>query len=376
MNCLKNIPNIEKSHLECTCDRNYKQILLFTILAHQIMVLTYKKAGVDISKIKQSQMAIGKLIASTHKLQKKAKITHGFGHYAGIVEIPGGKLLATHTDGVGTKVVIANMMKKYNTIGIDCVAMNVNDIICIGATPISFVDYIAANKNDVNIFKEIVKGLVTGAKKSSMPIVGGETAIMPDVIEGKGFAFDLAGMVVGLVEKKDLVLGNKIKTGDVIIGANSTGFHSNGYSLARKALLKKYSIKDKVKGVGTIGDALLKPTEIYTNPVLEMVQKCKINGLAHITGGAFTKLLRLKNIGYEIESLPKIPPVMGLVQEQGVNPIEMYKTFNMGVGFCVVAPKTQAAKIISIFKKHKIKSQEIGRIISKKGVTVNSEKIA
>ena len=339
------------------------------------MALTYKKAGVDISKIKQSQKAIGKLITSTHKLQKKAKIAHGFGHYAGIVEIPGGKMLATHTDGVGTKVVISNLMKKYNTIGIDCVAMNVNDIICIGATPISFVDYIAANKNDVTKFKKIVEGLVTGAKKSAMPIVGGETAIMPDVIEGEGFAYDLAGMVVGLVEKKDLVLGNKIKTGDVIIGANSTGIHSNGYSLARKALLKKYSIKDKIKGVGVIGDALLKPTEIYTNPVLEMVQKCKINGLAHITGGAFTKLLRLKNTGYQIDSLPKIPPIMELIQEQGVKNEEMYKTFNMGVGFCVVAPKSQATKIISIFKKHKITSQQIGQIVSKKGVTVNSTKI-
>ncbi len=340
------------------------------------MVLTYKKAGVDISKIKQSQRAIGRLIASTHKPQKKAKTAHGFGHYAGIVEIPGGKLLATHTDGVGTKVVIANMMKKYNTIGIDCVAMNVNDIICIGATPVSFVDYIAANKNDQRIFKRIVEGLVTGAKRSSMPIVGGETAIMPDVIEGKGFAFDLAGMVVGLVERKDVVLGDKIRTGDTIIGANSTGIHSNGYSLARKALLTKYSVKDKVKGVGTVGDALLRPTEIYVNPVLEMVQKCKINGLAHITGGAFTKLLRLKEIGYQIDSLPKIPPIMGLVEEQGVKPEEMYKTFNMGVGFCVIAPKNQAEKIKSIFKKHKISSQEIGQIISRKGVFVNSKKIA
>ena len=339
------------------------------------MTLTYKKAGVDISKIKQSQKAIGKLISSTHKLQKKVKISHGFGHYAGIIEIPGGKMLATHTDGVGTKVVIANMMRKYNTIGIDCVAMNVNDIICIGATPISFVDYIAANKNDVPIFKKIVEGLVTGAKKSAMPIVGGETAIMPDVIEGKGFAFDLAGMVVGLVEKKDLILGNKIKTGDIIIGANSTGIHSNGYSLARKALLKTYSIKDKIKGVGMIGDELLKPTEIYTSPVLEMIQKCKINGLAHITGGAFTKLLRLKNIGYQIDSLPKIPPIMSLIQEQGVKSEEMYKTFNMGVGFCVVAPKSEATKITSIFKKHKISSQQIGQIVSKKGVSVNSTKI-
>ncbi|MHA7647599.1 phosphoribosylformylglycinamidine cyclo-ligase [Nitrosopumilus sp. S4] len=340
------------------------------------MTLTYKKAGVDISKIKQSQLAIGKLISSTHKLQKKAKIAHGFGHYAGIVEIPGGKLLATHTDGVGTKVVIANMMKKYNTIGIDCVAMNVNDIICIGATPISFVDYIAANKNDQQIFKKIVEGLVTGAKKSAMPIVGGETAIMPDVIEGKGFAFDLAGMVVGLVEKKEMVLGNKIKPGDVIIGASSSGIHSNGYSLARKALLKKYSINDKVKGVGKIGEALLKPTEIYTKPVLDIIQKTKVNGLAHITGGAFIKLLRLKKTGYQIDSLPKIPPIMGLVEEQGVKPEEMYKTFNMGVGFCVIAPKENSTIIRSIFKKYKISSQEIGEIISKKGVFVNSKKIA
>lgn len=340
------------------------------------MTLTYKKSGVDISKIKQSQKSIGKLISSTHKLQQKAKIAHGFGHYAGIVEIPGGKLLATHTDGVGTKVVIANMMKKYNTIGIDCIAMNVNDIICIGATPISFVDYIAANKNDEKIFKKIVEGLVTGAKRSAMPIVGGETAIMPDVIEGKGFAFDLAGMVVGLVEKKEMVLGNKIKEGDVIIGANSTGIHSNGYSLARKAILKKYSVKDSVKGVGNIGEALLKPTEIYTKPVLEIIKKSKVNGLAHITGGAFTKLLRLKHIGYQIDSLPKLPPIMSLIEEQGVNSEEMYKTFNMGVGFCVIANKKESEKIQKIFKKYKIGSKEIGRIISKKGVFVNSKKIA
>lgn len=368
--------SIEKSLLACICESKTRQILLFTANTHETMVLTYKKAGVDITKIKQSQAAIGKMIESTHKLQKMAKITQGFGHYAGIVEIPGGKLLATHTDGVGTKVVIANLMKKYNTIGIDCVAMNVNDIICIGATPVSFVDYIAANKNDQRIFKEIVEGLVKGAKKSAMPIVGGETAIMPDVIAGKGFSFDLAGMVVGLVSKKDMVLGNKIKTGDIIIGAKSSGLHSNGYSLARKALLTKYSVKDKVKEVGVIGESLLTPTEIYVKPVLEIIQKCKVSGLAHITGGAFTKLLRLKKIGYSIDSLPTIPPIMKLIAEQGVKPDEMYKTFNMGVGFCVVASKDQADKIKSIFKKYNISSQEIGQITSKKGVFVNSIKIA
>ena len=340
------------------------------------MGITYKKTGVDISEIKKSQIAIGKLIGSTHNLQTKAKMTHGFGHYAGIVEIPGGKLLATHTDGVGTKVIISNLMKKYDTIGIDCIAMNVNDIICIGATPISFVDYIAANKNNQKIFKQIVSGLVKGAKKSAMPIVGGETAIMPDLISGKGFGFDLAGMVVGILSKKEMVLGNKIKPNDVIIGIKSSGLHSNGYSLARKVLLSKYSVKDNIKGIGNLGSALLRPTEIYVKPVLEALKKCKINGLAHVTGGSFTKLLRLKNIGYHLDSMPKTPPLMQLIEDTGVKSEEMYKTFNMGIGFCVIAPKNNVAKIRSIFKKHKFATYEIGKITSKKGVFVNSKKIA
>ena len=340
------------------------------------MGITYKKAGVDISEIKKSQNAIGKLIGSTHNLQKKAKMTHGFGHYAGIVEIPGGKLLATHTDGVGTKVIISNLMKKYDTIGIDCIAMNVNDIICIGATPISFVDYIAANKNNQKIFKQIVSGLVKGAKKSAMPIVGGETAIMPDLISGKGFGFDLAGMVVGLLSKKQMVLGKSIKPGDIIIGVKSSGLHSNGYSLARKALLSKYTIKSKIKGVGILGNALLKPTEIYVKPVLESIDKCTIHGLAHITGGSFTKLLRLKQIGFEIDNLPKTPPLMQLIQNCGIKDEEMYKTFNMGIGFCIVSPKNQVRKIMNIFKKHKMKTYEIGKITNKKGVFVNTKKIA
>ena len=340
------------------------------------MAITYKSAGVDIKKIKQSQAEIGKIIQSTHKLQKKAKIAHGFGHYAGIVEIPGGKLLATHTDGVGTKVIISNMMKKYDTIGIDCIAMNVNDVICVGATPISFVDYIAANKNDTTIFKKIVQGLAKGAKKAGVAIVGGETAIMPDLFSGKGFSYDLSGMVTGILSKKQLVLGKSIKSGDVIVGMKSTGLHSNGYSLARKALLSKYSINDKIKGVGVLGNALLTPTEIYVKPVLETLDKCKIHGLAHITGGSFTKLLRLKKIGFNLDSLPTPPPLMQLIEDQGIKQNEMYKTFNMGIGFCIIAPKSEVLQIKSICKKYKIKSQEIGKIIKKTGVFVNSKKIA
>ena len=202
------------------------------------MGITYKDAGIDIKKIKQSQATIGRLIRSTHKLQKKIQVTSGFGHYAGIVEISGGKLLATHTDGVGTKVIISQLMKKYDTIGIDCVAMNVNDIICTGATPISFVDYIAANRNDQEIFKKIVQGLVRGAKKAQVPVVGGETAILPDVLSGKDFTFDLAGTAVGILSKNQMILGDMVAPGDVIIGVKSSGLHSNGYSLARKVLLR------------------------------------------------------------------------------------------------------------------------------------------
>jgi phosphoribosylformylglycinamidine cyclo-ligase len=345
--------------------------------------LSYKKVGVDINKIKHSQSEIGRIIRSTYNVQSKVRVAHGFGHYAGIVKIlPNGMLLATHTDGVGTKAMIANLMKKYDSIGIDCIAMNVNDVICIGATPISFVDYIAANKNDQVIFKKIMQGLVKGAKKSQVPIVGGETAIMPDLFGGNKskFSFDLAGTVVGIISsKKHQVLGDKIKAGDVIIGAKSTGIHSNGYTLARKALLGKYSVKDSVRGVGNLGKALLEPTEIYVKPVLDSIAKCDVHGLAHITGGSFTKLLRLKkNVGYVIDSLPSTPPIMHLIEEQGVKEEEMYKTFNMGIGFCIIAPKDNVARIQHIFKKYKIGVKEIGKITSssKKGVFVNEKKIA
>ncbi len=340
------------------------------------MAITYKDAGIDIKKIKQSQASIGNLITSTHRLQKKVKTMSGFGHYAGIVEIPSGTLLATHTDGVGTKVMIAQMMKKYDTVGIDCVAMNVNDIICTGAVPISFVDYIAANRNDQNIFNKIVRGLVRGASDAQVPIVGGETAILPDLIAGKDFSFDLAGMVVGILSKKEMILGDKIKPGDSIIGINSSGLHSNGYSLARKALLSKYSIHDKIKGVGVLGKALLEPTNIYVKPVLQSIKECRIHGLAHITGGSFTKLLRLKNTGFYLDNLPPAPPIFQAIEDQGVEKEEMYKTFNMGIGFCIIAPREESVRIGSIFKKHGFSTREIGKIVEKRGVYINKIRLA
>jgi len=338
--------------------------------------VTYKDAGIDIKKIKRSQATIGRLISSTHRLQKKINVMSGFGHYAGIVEIADGKLLATHTDGVGTKVIIAQMMKRYDTVGVDCVAMNVNDIICTGAVPISFVDYIAANRNDQESFKQIVRGLVKGAKKSMVPIVGGETAILPDLISGKNFSFDLAGMVVGILSKRDLILGDMITPGDIIIGVKSNGLHSNGYSLARKVLLSKYALRSKIKGLGVLGDALLEPTEIYVQPVLQAIRECDIHGLAHITGGSFTKLLRLKKTGYMLDNLPEPPAIFQLIENQDVKKEEMYKTFNMGIGFCLVVPEEEEERVDEIFKKHCMTARQIGKIIDKKGVYIESLKIA
>ena len=346
-----------------------------------LLILTYKDVGVDVQAIEKSQNKMGKLISTTHEVQDKARVEHGFGHYAGIVNIGHGMLLATHTDGVGTKVMIANQLKKYDTIGIDCVAMNVNDIICTGATPISFVDYIAASKNDEKKLAAIMRGLVKGAKKGAVPIVGGETAVMPSLFAGEEeFAFDLAGTVVGLVPaKKDggAILGNKIRVGDVIIGAYSNGIHSNGYTLARTAL-KDHQLDSRVyRGGPTIGKALLQPTEIYVKPILELVAgRHRLHGLAHITGGSFTKLLRLKKTGYEIDDLPPTPKIMQLIEEQGVQAGEMYRTFNMGVGFCVVAPESAQDAIIRTFAQYKIRSKKIGKIVAKEGVTVQSVKIA
>lgn len=348
------------------------------------MAITYKSTGVDIASIKKSQNRIGRIITGTHGAQKIAEVEHGFGHYAGIVNIKtAGKdvRIATHTDGVGTKVMIANELSRYNTVGIDCVAMNVNDIICTGATPVSFVNYIAANRNDESIFADIAKGLAKGAKKGAVPIVGGETAVMPGLFGSDRFEFDLAGTVVGILPSGgDRLLGDRIRHGDVIIGARSTGLHSNGYTLARAAL-RGMSLESKLnRGSRSLGDALLEPTQIYVKPVLDIIQNTDIgiHGLAHITGGAFTKLLRLKRTGFEIDSLPPTPKIMSVIMEQGGIAIdEMYRTFNMGVGFCIIAEPEHADAIKSVFASHRIRAEEIGEITSKAaGVTVESTKIA
>lgn len=324
--------------------------------------ITYRDAGVDVKKIRTVQKSIGEIISATHKLLAAGRVVSGFGHYAGLIKV-GSQTLALHSDGVGTKVLVAQLMNRFDTVGIDCVAMNVNDVICAGAQPVGFIDYVALRQPNEWLLKEIAKGLVEGARQSQMAIVGGETAVLPDVIAGDENAFDLVGMVMGVVKKP--VLGNAIKPGDVILGVGSSGLHSNGYTLARKVLLSKYSVDDKADHlVQTVGEELLVPTRIYVKPVIEVLRKIKVHGLAHITGGSFTKLPRLNaSVRYELEDLPAPTGIFKQIMVDGnIDIKEMYRTFNMGIGFCIIAPKASADKIVDIFAKHRMCCRSVGRI--------------
>lgn len=335
------------------------------------MKITYRDAGVDLKKVKAAHGVIENLVSSTHGF--KDGILSGYGHYAGLIDIGDNRVLALHTDGVGTKVLVAQMAKRFDTVGIDCVAMNVNDIICVGAEPIAFVDYIAVKKPDDKLVNEIVKGLVEGAREAGVAIIGGETAVIPDVITGYNNAFDLAGTVVGIAQKDRLVLGDKIRVGDVIVGAESNGLHSNGFSLARKALLRKYRIKQRIGEVGaTLVDELLRPTRIYVKPVMEIVREIEVHGLAHITGGAFTKLTRLNgNVCFNLDNIPEPEPIFKLIQKAAkIDEREMYSTFNMGIGFCAIAPSSEAESIIKIFEKYGVRSTVVGSITEGKGVRI------
>jgi phosphoribosylformylglycinamidine cyclo-ligase len=268
------------------------------------------------------------------------------------------------------------MASKFDTVGIDCVAMNVNDIICVGAEPLAFVDYIAVRKADEKLVREIMRGLVKGAKEANVAIIGGETAIMPDVISGYKRAFDIAGTVVGMVEKDRIVLGDRIAVNDLVIGVESNGLHSNGYSLVRRVLLRKYSISERVGELETtLAEELLKPTRIYVRPVMEVLKKMHVHGLAHITGGAFTKLSRLTNLGFELE-MPESPAIFKLIQKHTrLNEREMYSTFNMGIGFCIVIPEGYENSVRRIFRRYGMNSHVIGRI-GGKGVYIGRTRLA
>jgi phosphoribosylformylglycinamidine cyclo-ligase len=345
---------------------------------------TYSKAGVDLDDDDKVISGIWDIIGTTFKFRrsKNGQPLNIKGHYAGLIDIGAGeKLLAVHADNVGTKVLVAQLLEKYDTVGIDLVAMNVNDLVCVGAEPIAIIDYLAVEKYDTSLIKEIMTGIVEGARRASIAVVGGETASVPDIIRGArtDVGFDLAGTSIGIVDRNSVILGDKMEPGEIVVGLESSGIHSNGLTLARKILLgtSKLTVEDNLPGTETkIGEELLRPTKIYSPEILEIARETEVHGLAHITGGAFTKLRRISryaHVGFKLDKMPKPQFVFEAISKLGhVSEEEMYRTYNMGIGFCIVAPKSEFDEVSSICEKHGTNAINIGEVTKEESITVRT----
>ena len=315
------------------------------------MVSTYSEAGVDIDA---SEKATEALIAQIKNVGRKGdgeaiKLDNGF---AGLVKLGDGAL-AMCTDGVGSKLLLAEEMDSIHTVGIDCVAMNTNDLICVGAEPLSFVDYVALDKPDEELMAKLGKGLAEGCKQSNCTLSGGETAILPELVHG----FDIAGTSVGYVKQDEIIDGTKISEGDVLIGLKSSGPHSNGYTLIRKLF----------NGDKDVGKQLVEPTRIYVKEIMNLIKQVEVHGIAHITGGGLDNINRINdNFQYVIDNPLPVPSVFDWLQQRGdVENSEMYRTFNMGMGMIIIVDKNDAEKSVSLLGEY---AQIIGSVKNGKGV--------
>ena len=315
------------------------------------MVSTYSEAGVDIDA---SEKATEALMAQIKSVGRKGdgeaiKLENGF---AGLVKLGDGAL-AICTDGVGSKLLLAGELDSIHTVGIDCVAMNVNDLICVGTEPLSFVDYVALDKPDEDLMAKIGMGLAEGCRQANCTLSGGETAILPELVHG----FDIAGTSVGYVKQEDIIDGTKISEGDILIGLKSSGPHSNGYTLIRKLF----------DGDAEIGKQLIEPTRIYVKEIMELSGQIDVHGIAHITGGGLDNISRINdNYQYVIDNPLPVLPVFDWLQEKGsIEDKEMYRTFNMGMGMMVVVDEKDTEKALSILGSD---AQIIGSVRNGKGV--------
>ena len=331
--------------------------------------MTYARAGVDINA--ESDI-ISALVGQfgTQPIEGLGKPYDLPGHFTGLVEF-GDYALSLCTDGVGTKILIANEIEKWDTIGIDCIAMNVNDTICIGAKPIAFVDYLALEKPSDRIVIEIGKGLARGAELSGINIIGGETATLKGIING----IDLAGTCLGYIEKDKIITGERIEIGDSIVGLPSSGIHSNGLTLARKIVedrglryTEQYPGSD---AGGTIGEVLLTPTMIYVKDILEILPEFTVHGMANITGGGLKNIVRLnEGVLFNITDPMPVPGIFTLLADWGsVDTAEMYQTFNMGMGYTMVMPENDAKKLVERWQDT-VKARIIGKVEEGSGLEV------
>lgn len=322
-------------------------------------MITYKESGVNIEEGYKSVKLIKDYAART----MSNYVLNGLGSFAGMVELPEGykkPVLVSGTDGVGTKLDIACKKKKYDTVGIDCVAMCVNDILCHGAKPLFFLDYIACGKLEANVASDIVKGVADGCLQSGSALVGGETAEMPGFYkEGE---YDIAGFSVGIVDKDKIIDGHDVEQGDVIIGLQSSGVHSNGYSLVRKLITNL----DEKLGEKTLGEILLTPTRIYVKPIQKLMEKFHIKAMCHITGGGFIenvpRMLPKGKTAVILKDSYDIPEIFQYMMNLGVDKDHMYNTFNMGIGFMVCVDKSIKDEVLAELEAMGEKAYEIGYI--------------
>jgi phosphoribosylformylglycinamidine cyclo-ligase len=337
----------------------------------------YTASGVDTGA---ATTALGRLAASVNRTLtlrdgRLGRPIRGLGYYANVLDLGGGLGLAVSTDGVGTKLLVAEMMDRYDTVGIDCVAMNVNDLICVGAEPIAMLDYVAVGKADPGVFDEVGKGLLLACQKCRISIPGGETAMVREMLRGSGRSegFDLVGTAVGVVGIDRAIFGQDVAAGDVIIGVASTGLHSNGFSLARKVLLSGGATVRTFEPAfkRTIGEEMLEPTALYVALAVELFErKVPIHALCHITGDGYMNLARVEaKVGFVLDDLPEWPAVFSVIAEKGgIAPPELYTVFNMGIGLCVMLPEAHAATVLDATKRHGFEARRLGHVTNEAGV--------
>jgi phosphoribosylformylglycinamidine cyclo-ligase len=332
----------------------------------------YAAAGVDLG---QSDAAVAAIVARLARIElgRPSRSVLRGGHYASVLRVTDELGVALTTDGVGSKLVVAEQADRLETVGIDCVAMNVNDLICVGAEPIAMLDYLAVEQSDPERLGRIAEGLRVGAQAAGIEIPGGELAVLPELIRGHPSprGFDLCGAAFGTVALDAIVTGGDIAVGDALIGVPSTGLHSNGYTLARRALLGDGGLRldDRPPELGgaSLADALLEPTAIYVRAVLELLgSDVPVHGLAHITGGGLDNLTRLHDgVGYRLEDALPVPPIFGLVQRLGNVPDdEMWRVFNMGCGFVCVVPAAAADEAAAVLAAHHPGTRRIGSVVA------------
>ena len=331
----------------------------------------YARSGVDTSRADQAVSALVSVLRSIDP-GRESRAVLGSGHYANVLRIDERLGIALSTDGVGSKVIVAEELSRFHTVGIDCIAMNVNDVICVGAEPIAVLDYIAVEAADPDVLRQIGEGLKAGAEQAGVEIPGGELAQLPELIRGhpSPYGFDLVGACFGTVALDSIVTGARVEPGDAVIGLPSSGVHSNGLTLARRTLPDLHDAPPELGG-RTVGETLLEPTVIYVRAVMDLLRSdVDVRGLAHITSGGLGNLLRLEaDVGYRVDRpLPTLPIFDLIAERSGATDAELHDVFNMGCGFCCVVPAAQADAALALLAEHHPGAAVIGRATTEPGI--------